>query len=52
MPGFLKKSWQNDKKEKVVVLGIDDVPCSLLRRFIAENSGYKTNNNALTLKRW
>lgn len=37
MLGFLKKkSGKYDKKEKVVVLGIDGVPCSLLQRFIAE----------------
>ncbi|RJQ55297.1 MAG: hypothetical protein C4526_03875 [Nitrospiraceae bacterium] len=37
MFGFLKgKSGQNGRKEKVVVIGIDGVPCSLLRRFIEE----------------
>lgn len=37
MLGFLKKKLKNEKKEgKVVVLGIDGVPCSLLRRFIAD----------------
>ena len=37
MLGFLKKKMKNENKEgKVVVLGIDGVPCSLLRRFIAD----------------
>ncbi len=37
MLGFLKKkSKKEESKEKVVVLGIDGVPCSLLRRFIEE----------------
>ena len=37
MLGFLKKKLKKEKKEeKVVVLGIDGVPCSLLRRFIAD----------------
>ena len=37
MLGFLKKKLKKeDKREKVVVLGIDGVPCSLLRRFIKE----------------
>lgn len=37
MLGFLKKKFKKeDRKEKVVVLGIDGVPCSLLRRFIEE----------------
>ncbi|RJQ17697.1 MAG: hypothetical protein C4560_08265 [Nitrospiraceae bacterium] len=35
MLGFLKKKLkQNDRKDKVVVIGIDGVPCSLLNRFI------------------
>jgi predicted AlkP superfamily phosphohydrolase/phosphomutase len=33
---FKKRFRQNGKKRKVVVLGIDGVPCSLLKRFIAE----------------
>ena len=33
---FKKKTKENNGKNKVVVLGIDGVPCSLLQRFISE----------------
>ncbi|GBD96086.1 MAG TPA: hypothetical protein ENG83_02815 [Nitrospirae bacterium] len=33
---FKKKQKEEDKKEKVIVLGIDGVPCTLLNRFIEE----------------
>ena len=37
MFNFLKEKFhQNNRKERVVVLGIDGVPCSLLKRFIDE----------------
>jgi predicted AlkP superfamily phosphohydrolase/phosphomutase len=47
MFNFLKKKYhQQSGKEKVVVLGIDGVPCSLLKRFIDE--GIMPNLAALT----
>ncbi len=36
MLGLLKKRFSG-KKKRVVVLGIDGVPCSLLKRFIRED---------------
>jgi predicted AlkP superfamily phosphohydrolase/phosphomutase len=37
MLDFLKKHFEKkDNKEKVVVIGIDGVPCSLLSRFIKD----------------